>query len=68
MATAKDLRRLALALEGTTEGVVVWDLDPGHQFDFACRIAGRDLTENEWRTYLAAMGEPRRTCGFDSVD
>ena len=46
------------------EGVVVWDIDPEHQFEFACRIAGRDLTENEWRTYLAALGDPQSTCGF----
>lgn len=46
------------------EGVVVWDLDPDQHFEFACRIAGRDLTEAEWRTYLAALGEPRSTCGF----
>ena len=46
------------------EGVMVWDIDPEHQFEFACRIAGRDLTENEWRTYLAALGEPQSTCGF----
>ena len=49
----------------TPEGVVVWDIDPEHQFEFACRIAGRDLTENEWRTYLSALGEPQSTCGFD---
>ena len=47
------------------EGVVVWDIDPGHQFEFACRIAGRDLSESEWRTYLDALGEPQSTCGFD---
>lgn len=47
------------------DGVVVWDIDPDHQFEFACRMAGRDLTENEWRTYLAALGEPQSTCGFD---
>ena len=47
------------------EGVVVWDIDPEHQFEYACRIAGRDLTENEWRTYLAALGEPQSTCGFE---
>ncbi|GAA1818044.1 BTAD domain-containing putative transcriptional regulator [Agromyces neolithicus] len=48
----------------TPEGVMVWDIDPEHQFEFACRIAGRDLSENEWRTYLAALGEPQSTCGF----
>ena len=46
------------------DGVVVWDLDPDHQFEYACRIAGRDLTENEWRTYLGELGEPQSTCGF----
>jgi len=55
---------LEMALS-TPEGVVVWDIDPEHQFEFACRIAGRDLTENEWRTYLSALGEPQSTCGFD---
>ncbi|SDS10401.1 DNA-binding transcriptional activator of the SARP family [Agromyces flavus] len=50
------------------EGVVVWDMDPDHQFEYVCRIAGRDLTENEWRTYLGDLGDWRSTCGFDSVD
>jgi DNA-binding beta-propeller fold protein YncE len=54
---------LEIALS-TPEGVVVWDIDPQHQFEFACRIAGRDLTEEEWGTYLAALGEPESTCGF----
>lgn len=46
------------------EGVVAWDIDPDHQFEFACRIAGRDLTDNEWRTYLAGLGARQSTCGF----
>ncbi|MFE5672045.1 BTAD domain-containing putative transcriptional regulator [Agromyces sp. NPDC056523] len=50
------------------EGVVVWDLDPAHQFEYVCRIAGRDLTENEWRTYLGDLGDRQSTCGFDSAD
>ena len=44
-------------------GIVLWDLDPGRQFQAVCRIAGRDLTEGEWATYLADLGEPRSTCG-----
>lgn len=48
----------------TGEGVVVWDLDPAHQFDAVCRLAGRDLTDAEWRRYLSNLGEPRTTCGF----
>ncbi|MCD2442549.1 PQQ-binding-like beta-propeller repeat protein [Agromyces sp. SYSU K20354] len=46
------------------EGIVVWDIDPDHQFEYVCRLAGRDLTENEWRTYLGHFGEPQSTCGF----
>ena len=49
-------------------GVVVWDLDPAHQFDAVCRLAGRDLTENEWRTYLGDLGARESTCGFDSAE
>jgi len=54
---------LELALS-TPDGVMVWDVDPEHQFEDACRIAGRDLTENEWRAYLGALGAPQSTCGF----
>lgn len=49
----------------TRAGVVAWDIDPDHQFEFACRMAGRDLTESEWRTYLAGLGPRQSTCGFD---
>ena len=45
-------------------GVIIWDLDPKHQFEAACRIAGRDLTADEWATYLDGLGEPRSTCGL----
>jgi DNA-binding SARP family transcriptional activator/outer membrane protein assembly factor BamB len=54
---------LELAIS-TREGVVVWDLDPERQLDAVCRLAGRDLTEAEWRRYLRQLGEPRSTCGF----
>ncbi|MFE6255820.1 BTAD domain-containing putative transcriptional regulator [Agromyces sp. NPDC057865] len=47
------------------EGVMLWDLDPEHQFEFACQLAGRDLTEDEWNTYLADLGDPQSTCDFD---
>jgi hypothetical protein len=49
----------------TPDGVVVWDIDPDHQFEYVCRIAGRDLTDNEWRTYLPQFGARQSTCGFD---
>jgi class 3 adenylate cyclase/WD40 repeat protein len=42
-------------------GPLLWDLDPAHWRATACRLAGRELTTGEWRTYLP--GEPyRRTC------
>jgi len=44
-------------------GVMTWDLDPKYQLKAVCRIAGRDLTADEWATYLDGLGEPRSTCG-----
>jgi hypothetical protein len=37
--------------------VLVWDTRPEHALEFACRAAGRDLTADEWSTYLGT--EPR---------
>jgi DNA-binding SARP family transcriptional activator/WD40 repeat protein len=55
---------LELATGGGTPGVglQVWDLDPQHWVDAACRIAGRNLTEDEWSTYLAWSGSYHETC------
>jgi DNA-binding SARP family transcriptional activator/WD40 repeat protein len=44
------------------EGVAIWDLDPRHLRDAACRLAGRNLTSTEWDTYLGDLGEHRPTC------
>jgi DNA-binding SARP family transcriptional activator len=44
------------------QGIAVWDLDPAHQYQAACRIAGRELTADEWATYLADLGPQRATC------
>ncbi len=46
------------------EGIGIWTLDPEMLRDAACASAGRDLTADEWQTYLAAVGEWRSTCGF----
>jgi WD40 repeat protein len=43
-------------------GVAIWDLDPDHLRDAACQLAGRNLTEREWDTYLNSLGPYRRTC------
>jgi WD40 repeat protein len=47
---------------GTSEGIVtIWDVGVERWMATACRIAGRNLTQTEWRRYLP--GEPfRRTC------
>ncbi|MFE6967591.1 BTAD domain-containing putative transcriptional regulator [Agromyces sp. NPDC057679] len=45
-------------------GVAVWDLRPETHADAACRMAGRDLTPEEWNTYLGDLGTYRSTCGF----
>ncbi len=54
-----DGRRLAT---NTPEGIVVWELDPDRWEEAACEMAGRNLTEEERRTYLPTdhTGEP--TC------
>ena len=30
-------------------GLYYWDTSTAHAIEFACRLAGRDLTEAEWR-------------------
>ena len=32
--------------------ILTWDTRPAQAVEFACRMAGRDLTDQEWRTYL----------------
>ena len=32
--------------------VFTWDTRPAYAREFACRTAGRDLTADEWRTYV----------------
>ena len=44
------------------DGVVIWDIDPDRLATAACKLAGRNLTEVEWRTYLADFGPYRPTC------
>ena len=44
------------------EGVAVWDIDPARMAEAACELAGRNLTQAEWDTYLGALGPYRTTC------
>lgn len=39
-----------------------WDLDPAHHAEAAYRLAGRELTAEEWSTYLGDLAQ-RPTCG-----
>jgi WD40 repeat protein len=46
----------------TDHGVQLWDLDPEAWRDAACRLAGRNVTHDEWEHHLP-QGEPyRATC------
>jgi WD40 repeat protein len=44
------------------DGVAVWDIDPDHLADAACKVAGRNLTRTEWGTYFGDPGDHRVTC------
>ncbi|WP_306894013.1 outer membrane protein assembly factor BamB family protein [Agromyces albus] len=56
-----DGRELAVVL---ADGMQLWDLDSGAQAEAACRVAGRDLTREEWDEHLGAIAPYRSTCGF----
>ena len=44
-------------------GVAIWSLDPAAHLEAACRIAGRELTAEEWSTYFGPDVDQRATCG-----
>ena len=46
----------------TSQGIVVWDLDPDHWVVAACRTAGRNLTQDEWNQYIGDLAPYDRTC------
>ena len=48
-------------------GIVVWDLDPARWSEAACELASRNLTREEWETYIGDLASYRATCPqFDS--
>ena len=72
---ADELNRVKLSLDGRwlavggqpleVEGekiTQIWDLDPDSWVEAACRVAGRNLTENEWNEYLGDLAPYRLTC------
>lgn len=50
----------------SAEGVALWDLDPAHWTQAACRVAGRNLTEEEWHTYIGELAPYHETCPADA--
>ena len=54
---------LELASDGPVQtGMTIWDLDPDHWIEAACRLAGRNLTPDEWDKNLGALRSYRVTC------
>jgi WD40 repeat protein len=50
-----------LVTTGLDRATVSWTLDPDQWRDAACAIAGRDLTDGEWKQYLPDR-DPYRLC------
>ncbi len=44
------------------DGIEVWDLEPAHWLAAACAIAGRNLTLEEWSTYIGDLATYAATC------
>jgi outer membrane protein assembly factor BamB len=44
------------------DGIAVWNIDPDYLADAACNLAGRNLTQSEWDTYLGRDAAYRDTC------
>jgi WD40 repeat protein len=45
-----------------SDGVELWDLNPNDWQRAACQLAGRNLSAEEWRTYLSNIRPYTRTC------
>ncbi|HXU98085.1 MAG TPA: hypothetical protein VFP03_08295, partial [Jiangellaceae bacterium] len=58
-ALSPDGEELALTAPG---GVALWDLNAGRWVEAACQVASRNLTEDEWATYVGALAPYRDTC------
>jgi hypothetical protein len=50
-----------LAIPGP-DGVQIWNLQPDHWVDAACRVAGRNLTREEWDTSIGDLAPYHATC------
>ena len=52
---------------GTDDGIAIWDLDPTEWAAAACRFAGRNLTEDEWNTYIGTLAPYHQTCVIEQT-
>jgi hypothetical protein len=46
----------------TFDGAVIWQLRADVLVEAACRVAGRDITEQEWATYIGDVAPYRSLC------
>jgi WD40 repeat protein len=46
----------------TKQGIDQWDLNPDDWQAAACDLAGRNLSSQEWQTYLSSTGPYTKTC------
>ena len=60
--------RLAIGGGEGEAGVQIWNLDPAHWVAAACRLAGRNLTRDEWATNIGDLAPYRATCPAFPVD
>jgi DNA-binding SARP family transcriptional activator/tRNA A-37 threonylcarbamoyl transferase component Bud32/outer membrane protein assembly factor BamB len=69
-----DGRWLALGGERVDDGsrddhpFQIWDLDPEAWREAACRVAGRNLTREEWEAHIGDLAAYRATCSQHPVD
>ncbi len=47
---------------GGSAGIAVWELDPASWVAAACRVAGRNLTVDEWDRYIGTLAPYHETC------
>ena len=65
-----ELQAVSIALDGSRmaigggneNGYQIWDLDVDHWVEAACRLAGRNLTAQEWADNIGELAEYRPTC------
>jgi hypothetical protein len=64
IALSLDGRRLAVGGEADKghNATQIWDLEPEAWVAAACRLAGRNLTPEEWSTHIGALAAYGPTC------